>query len=45
MQGKGNANDAGNNFGDLIVKVSVKEDPYFKRDGYDILTDAHLTIA
>ena len=45
MQGKGNVNDSGNSFGDLIVKVTVKEDPYFRRDGYDILTDAHISIS
>lgn len=45
MQGKGNSNDAGSNPGDLIVKVSVKEDPYFKRDAFDIITDGNITIS
>lgn len=30
--------------GDLIVKLTVKADPYFKREGYDIYTEVKITI-
>jgi DnaJ-class molecular chaperone len=31
--------------GDLILKVNLKTDPYFKRDNFDIYTKLYLTIA
>jgi len=37
-------NDSGSNPGDLIIKVNVKPDNYFKRQDFDIVTDAFLTI-
>lgn len=40
LQGKGHVSDVGSNPGDLIIKVTVKPDPYFQRDGFDISTDA-----
>ena len=45
MQGKGNVSDVGNNPGDLIIKINVKPDPYFRRDGFDIITDANISIS
>ena len=37
-------NDAGDLPGDLVIKVTVRPDSYFKRQEYDIITDAFLTI-
>ena len=31
--------------GDLIIKINLKADPYFKRDNYDIFTKLYLTIS
>ena len=31
--------------GDLIIKVNLKSDPYFKRDNYDIYTKLYITIS
>jgi hypothetical protein len=31
--------------GDLIIKINLKPDPYFKRDNYDIYTKLYLTIS
>lgn len=45
MSGRGNVGDANGKAGDLIVKISVKPDPYFKRDGYDVVTNAYLSIS
>ena len=28
--------DTGGIAGDLIVKITVKDDPYFKRDGFNL---------
>lgn len=44
MNGKGNVSKHGPN-GDLMIKVNVKEDPYFKRDKYDIHTDRYVTVS
>ena len=41
---KGNAG-MGGPAGDLMIKVKVKPHPYFKRDGSDIHTNLHLSIA
>jgi molecular chaperone DnaJ len=30
--------------GDLIIKITVKPDTYFKRDGFDIQTTAYLSV-
>jgi molecular chaperone DnaJ len=37
--------DVGSNPGDLVIKISVKPDPYFRRDGFDINTDANISIS
>jgi hypothetical protein len=31
--------------GDLLIKVMIRPDPYFKRDGSDILTEKFITIS
>lgn len=30
--------------GDLMLKVTVKPHPYFKRDNFDILTDCYISV-
>lgn len=30
--------------GDLLLKITVKPHQYFKRDGFDILTDAYISV-
>ena len=45
VTGRGNAGENGGKSGDLIVKVSVKPDPYYKRDGYDLITNAYISVA
>jgi len=45
MTGKGNFNDIGESPGDLIIKINLKKDEYFKRDNYDIYTKIYLTIS
>lgn len=42
---KGNKGENGGASGDLIIKVSVRPDSYFRREGYDIYTDVSITIA
>ena len=42
---KGNNGINGGDPGDLIIVVLVKPDHYFRRDGYDIYSDAFLTIS
>ena len=42
---KGNRGEGGGAAGDLIIKINVKPDPYYKREGFDIHTDANLTIS
>ena len=44
MNGKGHFSPHGPP-GDLMIKVKVKEHPYFKRDKYDIHTDKYITIS
>lgn len=39
LQGKGNVGDAGGPKGDLIIKVVVRPDKYFRREDYNIITD------
>jgi len=43
MSKKGNISVSGI-AGDLLLKVNVKPDPYFKREGYDIYTDKYITF-
>lgn len=45
ITGKGNMGENGGKAGDLIIKVSVKPDPYYKRDGYDLTTNAYISVA
>lgn len=45
VQGKGSESEQGGSTGDLMLKVTVADDPYFKRDNYDVVTDHHLTIS
>jgi molecular chaperone DnaJ len=30
--------------GDLLIKLSVRKHPYFKREGFDIHTDKYVTM-
>lgn len=43
MAKKGNAALQGD-FGDLLIKVKVSNHPYFKREGYDIITEKKITV-
>jgi len=45
ISGKGNVSDTEGPVGDMIIKVNVRSDSYFKREGYDIYTDCFLTIS
>ena len=45
MTGKGNMGEFGGKAGDLIIKIQVKSDPYYKRDGYDLITNAYISVA
>jgi molecular chaperone DnaJ len=36
VTGKGNMGENGGKAGDLIMKIGVKQDSYYKRDGYDL---------
>jgi len=45
ISGKGNVSDTEGPVGDMIIKVNVRSDSYFKREGYDIYTDCLLTIS
>lgn len=45
ISGKGNQGDNGGPAGDLIIKISVKPDPYFRRQDYDIYVDQPLSIS
>ena len=44
INGKGGVSSPDAPPGDLIIKISVKPDPYFKRDGFDIQTTAYVSI-
>ena len=41
---KGNSGENGGNKGDLIIKVKVKKDNYFKREGYDVYTEENISV-
>ncbi|CAK94816.1 unnamed protein product (macronuclear) [Paramecium tetraurelia] len=45
VTGKGNIGENGGKAGDLIIKVQVKPDSYYKRDGYDLITNAYISVA
>jgi len=42
--GKGEAGSGGGDSGDLYVRLRVREHPYFRREGNDILLDLPLTV-
>lgn len=44
VRGLGNAGSNGGPAGDLKVVVNIKKHPYFKRDGYDVWFDKHISI-
>ena len=44
LAGQGEAGEAGAPAGDLYIKIQVKPDPRFQRDGYDIKTKAEITF-
>lgn len=44
MSGKGHVSNHGP-AGDLMIKVKVKDHPYFKRDKFDIHTDKYISIS
>ncbi len=44
VRGMGNEGSNGGPSGDLKVVVSIKKHPYFKRDGYDVWFDKHISI-
>lgn len=44
VRGMGNAGANGGPSGDLKVAISIKKHPYFKRDGYDVWVDKHISI-
>lgn len=45
VAGRGNHGENGGPAGDLIIKVTVRPDPYFRRQDYDIYVDVPLTIS
>lgn len=44
VRGFGNDGSNGGPAGDLKVAVSIKKHPYFKREGYDVWFDKHISI-
>ena len=44
VRGFGNAGSNGGPSGDLKVIISIKKHAYFKRDGYDVWFDKHISI-
>ena len=45
LRGQGNEGKYGGPAGDLIMVVTVKPHPVFKRDGYDVYCDVPITVA
>jgi molecular chaperone DnaJ len=45
VSGAGHAGEPGGRAGDLYVRLHVKEDPRFSRDGNDLITSVELTLA
>jgi len=45
MGGKGNIGEEGGTSGDIIIKVNVKPDTYFRREGFDIYTDCYINLS
>ena len=44
VQGGGHAGSNGGQYGDLHIRVDVRPDPIFERDGYDVWTEVPLTF-
>lgn len=45
VSSQGNAGENGGQFGDLKIAITVRPDPIFKRDGFDILCEIPITYA
>ena len=45
LRGQGDAGSNGGPAGDVIVHVTVKADPMFERDGYDVTIHVHITFS
>ena len=45
VAGKGEAGTGGGPDGDLYVRMRVREHPYFRREGNDIILDLPLTVS
>ncbi len=45
VTGAGNCGENGGGYGDLNIKVSVKSDPIFERDDFDIYTEIPISYA
>jgi molecular chaperone DnaJ len=45
LAGKGQKGDNGGTSGDLIIRVTVKEDKVFRREGYDVHIDKEISIS
>lgn len=45
LRGQGDAGSNGGPAGDVIVHVTVKADPMFERDGYDVTTHVPITFS
>lgn len=44
LAGKGQKGENGGGGGDLIIRVTVKEDKVFRREGYDVYIDKELSV-
>lgn len=45
LTGKGNLGENGGPRGDLLIKIAIKPDRYFRREDYNIVTDLQVSIA
>lgn len=45
VPGLGEKNLRGGADGDLVLKIRVKDDPYYRQEGHDVHTDCYLTVA
>ncbi len=41
---QGNYSEGGS-AGDLMIKIKVKPDPYYRREGCDVHTDRYLSVS
>lgn len=44
MVGKGNHSTKGGQPGDLLLKVTIRPHPYFRRDACDIKSDKYISV-